>query len=170
MVHHAVGPQYGRLGGDEGDGGVDGRGSSMTESVRTQLSERTFEPRPSSIGEARRFVRGVAAGVATGVAAGSEDDVHSNLELATSELVTNAVEYGLQAPIAVSVAITPDAGLLSVRSARSSSGIADPSTWAGPLPAMRTGRGLAIVRAISDDVSVDSDDSTVTVHCTFRTG
>ena len=138
----------------------------MTEFVGTRLSERTFEPSPSSIGEARRFVREAAAGVA----AGREHDLHSDLELATSELVTNAVEYGLQAPIAVSVAITPTAVLLSVRSARSSSGIADPSTWAGPLPAMRTGRGLAIVRAISDDVAVDADDSTVTVHCTFRTG
>jgi hypothetical protein len=33
---------------------------------------------------------------------------------------------------------------------------------------VRTGRGLAIVRAITDEVAVDADDSTVTVHCTFR--
>jgi anti-sigma regulatory factor (Ser/Thr protein kinase) len=141
----------------------------MTGFVRTQPSERTFTPATSSIGEARQFVREVTAGV---VGDGAPE-LPGDLELAVSELVTNAVEYGLDAPITVSVTVTPANVLVSVRSARSSSAISDPSTWAGPLPAMRTGRGLAIVRAVSDAVAVEADDTTVTVHCSFdidRTG
>ena len=138
----------------------------MTEFAQAQLSERTFTATNSSIGSARRFVRDATADVMDG----REQDLRSDLELAVSELVTNAVEYGTDAPITVSVTVTPANVVVSVRSERSSSEIADPSTWAGPLPAMRTGRGLAIVRAISDDVAVDADDSTVTVRCTFRTG
>jgi anti-sigma regulatory factor (Ser/Thr protein kinase) len=70
--------------------------------------------------------------------------------------------------VTVRVAADTDALVVSVTSARSGPGIADPSTWAGPLPAMRTGRGLAIVRGLTDEVSVAADDTTVTVHCTFR--
>jgi anti-sigma regulatory factor (Ser/Thr protein kinase) len=136
----------------------------MTESMRTRATERTFSADTASIGEARRFVRHIAAESMNG----RGDDLLGDVELAVSELVTNAVEYGLDEPLAVKVAITPESIVVSVRSARTSSAIADPSTWAGPLPAMRTGRGLAIVRSVSDDVSVDADDSTVTVRCTFR--
>ena len=139
----------------------------MTESVGAQASERTFTAGTTSIGEARRFVREAAGAIGH---VGRANGLRNDLELAVSELVTNAVEYGLDEPIAVRVTISPATVVVSVRSARTSSEISDPSTWAGPLPAMRTGRGLAIVRSISDDVSVDADDSTVTVHCTFRTG
>jgi anti-sigma regulatory factor (Ser/Thr protein kinase) len=136
----------------------------MTESMNTRATERTFSADTASIGEARRFVRHIAAESMNG----RGDDLLGDVELAVSELVTNAVEYGLDEPVAVRVTIAPASIVVSVRSARTSSAIADPSTWAGPLPAMRTGRGLAIVRSVSDDVSVDADDSTVTVRCTFR--
>jgi anti-sigma regulatory factor (Ser/Thr protein kinase) len=136
----------------------------MTESVSTRATERIFSADTASIGEARRFVRDIAAESMNG----RRDDLLGDVELAVSELVTNAVEYGLDEPVAVSVTIAPASIVVSVRSARTSSAIADPSTWAGPLPAMRTGRGLAIVRSVSDDVSVDADDSTVTVRCIFR--
>jgi anti-sigma regulatory factor (Ser/Thr protein kinase) len=136
----------------------------MTQSMNTRATERIFSADTASIGEARRFVRDIAVASMNG----RGDDLLGDVELAVSELVTNAVEYGLDEPVAVRVTITPASIVVSVRSARTSSAIADPSTWAGPLPAMRTGRGLAIVRSVSDDVSVDADDSTVTVHSTFR--
>ena len=140
----------------------------MTESVSTQTTERTFAAETFSIGEARRFVRDTTAGAI--VHTGGERDVRSDVELAVSELVTNAIEYGSDGPVTVAVTVTPATVVVSVRSARTSSGIADPSTWAGPLPAVRTGRGLAIVRAVSDDVSVVADESVVTVDCTFHIG
>ncbi len=134
--------------------------------VGSSVTQRTFAGQTTSIGEARRFVRDAAAAVVDGAAVGGD------MELAVSELVTNAVEHGLEEPVTVAVAVTtdPPTVAISVRSARTPSGIADPSTWAGPLPAVRTGRGLAIVRSVSDEVSVEADDSTVTVHCTFRVG
>jgi anti-sigma regulatory factor (Ser/Thr protein kinase) len=136
----------------------------MTESVGIRATERTFSAETSSIRDARRFVRAATAESMNG----RGEHLGGDLELAVSELVTNAVEYGLDEPVTVTVTVTAASIVVSVRSARTSSGIADPSTWAGPLPAMRTGRGLAIVRSISDDVTVEADDSSVTVHCTFR--
>lgn len=136
----------------------------IVESSLPRVERRTFAGQNTSIGEARRFVRDVAAQVVDGA------DVGGDIELAVSELVTNAVEYGGEEPVTVAVELTadPPTVTISVRSVRTPSSIADPSTWAGPLPAVRTGRGLAIVRSISDHVSVDADESSVTVHCSFR--
>jgi len=131
-----------------------------------KVSERRFGGQTSSIRAARLFVRQAAAEVLD--LEGPESDLPGDLELAVSELVTNAIEHGLDEPVTVIVAATADTVVVSVRSVRTPSGIADPSTWASPLPAVRTGRGLAIVRSISDEVLVDADDAAVTVHCTFR--
>lgn len=132
-------------------------GSSVPEVCR-----RTFTGTTASIRDARIFVRNATSDVV------SNAELIGDLELAVSELVTNAVEYGLQEPVTVTVVASTHSIVLSVGSVRTSSEIAHPTMWAGPLPAMRTGRGLAIVRALSDDVSVDADDATVTVHCTFH--
>lgn|GEM_PF-1772024 len=131
-----------------------------------EVSERRFGGHTSSVRAARLFVRQAAAEVLD--LEGSESDLPGDLELVVSELVTNAIEHGLDEPVTVIVAATADTVVVSVRSVRTPSGIADPSTWASPLPAVRTGRGLAIVRSISDEVLVDADDAAVTVHCTFR--
>jgi len=131
-----------------------------------EVSERRFGGHTSSIRAARLFVRQATAEVLD--LEGPESDLPGDLELVVSELVTNAIEHGLDEPVTVTVAATADTVVVSVRSVRTPSGIADPSTWASPLPAVRTGRGLAIVRSISDEVLVDADDAAVTVHCTFR--
>lgn len=134
--------------------------------VNRVVAERRFTPDTSSIGAARRFAR-VSIGDAIDVV---DDDLAGDVELAVSELVTNAVEYGLDEPVTVRVAADSSTLVVSVSSARTGVEIADPLTWSGPLPAVRTGRGLAIVRAVTDEVSVDVDEATVTVHCTFRLG
>ncbi len=131
------------------------------EPATPDVAERQFTADTASIGAARRFVRGAVPGEV-------DDDLVGDVELAVSELVTNAVEYGLAELVTVRVAADEAALVVSVSSARTAAEIADPSMWAGPLPAKRTGRGLAIVRAITDEVSVEADQSTVTVHCTFR--
>jgi len=146
-------------------------GVESVDSVRVafetpEMSECTFGGQTSSIGAARLFVRRAAAEALD--LASPESDLRGDLELAVSELVTNAIEHGLGEPVTVIVSTTAGTVVVSVRSVRTPSGIADPSTWAGPLPTVRAGRGLAIVRAISDEVSVDADDATVTVHCMFR--
>jgi len=138
----------------------------MGGSETPEVSERRFSGQTSSIRAARLFVRQAAAEVLD--LAGPESGLPGDLELAVSELVTNAIEHGLEEPVTVIVAATAGNVVVSVRSVRTPSGIADPSTWASPVPAVRTGRGLAIVRSISDEVSVDADEATVTVHCTFH--
>lgn len=139
----------------------------MTDGSETpEVSVRMFGGQTSSIRAARLFVRQAAAEVLD--LAGPESELQDDLELAVSELVTNAIEHGLEEPVTVIVAATADTVVVSVRSVRTPAGIADPSTWASPLPTVRNGRGLAIVRSISDEVAVDADDATVTVHCTFR--
>ena len=141
-------------------------GKQTGERTGSNTDERRFAPDTSSIGAARRFVRERVRR-----SLGRRDvrpDLIGDVELVVSELVTNAVEYGFSEPVIVRVVAEPSALVVSVGSARSAAGIADPSTWAGPVPAMRTGRGLAIVRAVTDHVSVEADGSTMTVHCTFR--
>lgn len=128
-------------------------------------AERAFPSDTASIREARRFASMSTRELVDGL--DERSDLLGDVELAVSELVTNAVEYGLAEPVTIRVAVDAATLVVSISSARNAAGIADPTTWAGPLPAMRTGRGLAIVRAITDEVSVDADDSTVTVHCTF---
>jgi anti-sigma regulatory factor (Ser/Thr protein kinase) len=130
-----------------------------------QEAERAFPSDTASIREARRFASMSTRELVDGL--DERSDLLGDVELAVSELVTNAVEYGLAEPVTIRVAVDAATLVVSISSARNAAGIADPTTWAGPLPAMRTGRGLAIVRAITDEVSVDADDSTVTVHCSF---
>ena len=128
--------------------------------------ERRFASTTASIGAARRFVREYV-----GRSVGRREiraDLLGDVELAVSELVTNAVEYGLAEPVTVRVAADAGALVVSVGSARAPDGVADPSTWSGPRPAVRTGRVLAIVRAVTDRVSVESDATSTTVHCTFH--
>lgn len=120
----------------------------------------------------RRFVRTI-------VAPHVDDQTRlGDIELATSELVTNAVEYGDSAPVLVRVDTGPTQIVVSVASSiaptrsadrvkASALGHADRPSAAPPIT--RTGRGLAIVRAVSDLVEVDSDEATLTVTCTFRT-
>jgi anti-sigma regulatory factor (Ser/Thr protein kinase) len=137
-----------------------------TEAADPTTDERSFAPETSSVRAARRFVRDRVSRI-LGVD-GVRSELLGDVELAVSELVTNAVEYGRSEPVRVRVTARASSVVVSVASARAADAIGDPSTWSGPLPAVRTGRGLAIVRAITDEVAVDADDSTVTVHCTFR--
>ncbi len=82
------------------------------ELVNRALTEREFSPETSSIGAARRFAR-----VAVADAVADLDDVLAgDVELAVSELVTNAVEYGLGEPVAVRVAADSTTIVVSVSS------------------------------------------------------
>ena len=66
-----------------------------------EVSERMFGGQTSSIRAARLFVRQAAAEVLD--LAGPESDLQDDLELAVSELVTNAIEHGLEEPVTVTV-------------------------------------------------------------------
>lgn len=134
----------------------------MTQASRPSRSSSTFAGDTSSIREARIFVREQVA--ATSIGSGRSGD----MELAVSELVTNAIEHAHDEAITVSVDASASSVSVSVSSSYAGSDLDDPSTWAGPHPKARSGRGLAIVRAVSDDVLVSSDHDVLTVTCTFN--
>jgi anti-sigma regulatory factor (Ser/Thr protein kinase) len=98
------------------------------------------------------------------------DDVEriADIELVTSELVTNAVEHGEDHQVTVAVRTAIDAIVVSVTSSGSTRSLGEPASWAEPLPVDRSGRGLAFVRAVSDRVTVDIGEDTLTVNCEFR--
>jgi anti-sigma regulatory factor (Ser/Thr protein kinase) len=136
--------------------------STRAASERPEVKQQSFAPVTSSIAETRRFVRECVAPLVT-------DRIRlGDIELATSELVTNAVEHGAHDPVTVGVETTANAIVVAVTSSRASGAMGEPSSWSGPLPAMRTGRGLAIVRAVSDEIEVDAGDDALTIRCTFR--
>lgn len=132
-------------------------GSPMSSTV-----EATFAGATESIRDARLFVREQIAASSVG------GERSSDMELAVSELVTNAIEHAHDDSITVAVETHPVSVTVSVSSSYSGSDLADPTTWSGPVPTMRSGRGLAIVRAVSDEVVVMASDDILTVTCTFR--
>jgi anti-sigma regulatory factor (Ser/Thr protein kinase) len=99
---------------------------------------------------------------AAGAAWGRRDDVL----LVTSELVTNAVEYGGGDDVEVDVAVTDADVTLQVTSALTGS-IDDPAMWVGPAAAGPSGRGLMIVRSLVDEVTVSDDDGWLAISCVF---
>lgn len=125
-----------------------------------QGGERDFVSVPESIGDARDFIRGVLRDDA--VAPGIIDDV----TLVVSELVTNAVGHGSGGPVTVRIETAPDEVVCVVRS--TGGPLPDPATWRSPGVSGRTGRGLAIVRALADAVEVEVDGSSVVLRCRFR--
>jgi len=95
------------------------------------------------------------------------DEVAADLQLATSELVTNAYEHGATAPVVVAVYVENGCASVSVRShQRPGARVAEVADWSIADPAQLAGRGLGIVRAIADDLEVATERSalTITVH------
>lgn len=130
--------------------------------------ERTVvvEAKPQSV----RAVRGLARAHALALALTAERT--ADVELAVSELVTNAVEYGdgtdihvtivpTEADLTVAVRSTTD----ETRSASTAAETASPSTKL--MPHSRAGRGLRIVASVADEVTIASDGPWLTVSCRF---
>ncbi|MFV0308679.1 MAG: ATP-binding protein [Desertimonas sp.] len=109
--------------------------------------------RPESVALARRRVRCFL--VERAVPAHVVVDV----ELVTSELVTNALRHGGLGEVDVEVRVRERVDVtLRVVSDGSSMAIPPVATWATPTELTASGHGLAIVRRLSDDVGVDGDD------------
>lgn len=115
---------------------------------------------PESIGEARDFIRGVLRGDAV------DEETIDDVTLAVSELVTNAVRHGSGGSVAVRIETTPEEVVCVVRS--TGGPLPDPATWTSAGVNGPTGRGLAIVRALADDVVAEVDGPFVELRCSFR--
>ena len=90
--------------------------------------------------------------------------VIDDVVLATSELVTNAIEHGTGADIGVTLDANSDRIELSV--AAPSGGHPDAAATM-PSAEARRGRGLAVVAAISDRLTFERSDGTNRVVCVF---
>lgn len=111
---------------------------------------------------ARRFVRGFALPYL-------DNDRLSDVELVTSELVTNALEHRTAdaADAAVEVCVGLGKDVLDVSVAAPSADL--PTIDVGGVPVTaRRGRGLFIVSALCDNVAVSASEDLVRVSCRFH--
>jgi anti-sigma regulatory factor (Ser/Thr protein kinase) len=111
----------------------------------------------SNVSTARRFVAAALDGHAP-------KQVVGDLQLAASELVTNALEHGAAEPVVVSVNAGDHAASLRVTShQRPNTQIADVSHWHIADPERLAGRGLGIVRALADELDVSSEGDALVI-------
>jgi anti-sigma regulatory factor (Ser/Thr protein kinase) len=109
---------------------------------------------------ARHFVRHE-------VAAGADDTLTADLELATSELVSNAIEHGAAG---VTVIVHDDGTGVAVTVENECADpdiVGDVDSWTIAGPFAPGGRGLGIVRAVSDHVDLSHDGSRVSITARF---
>ena len=78
-------------------------------------------------------------------------DIVDDLALVVAELMTNAVEHGSGRRVIVEIEIHPDVVSITVDH-DGAADLGDPSSWTMPPKETRSGRGLALVRSLVDDV------------------
>lgn len=127
---------------------------------RAKTIRREFSAVASSIGEARDAVRSSLQ--RSHVA----DAQIADVLLAVSELVSNALEHGDGAPISLIVESSERLIVAAVTSTGPE--ISAPVTWESPEAESPRGRGLTIVRAIADQVTVETNGAASTVTCRFE--
>ena len=87
-------------------------------------------------------------------------------ELIVSELVTNAIVHGPPGSVVVEVGHDDDGVRMAVTSPAPPNDVDSPGEWSLPDAGALGGRGLAIVRALADDVHVRSDHERLTIAVT----
>ena len=121
-------------------------------------SRMELDPRLENLATARRFVRERLDDAPPGVVA--------DIEIIASELLTNAVEHGPPGPLSIAVVRHDSTVSLTVDSPRPDPHLPAPETWAMADVNEITGRGLAIVRRLADDVSVDQTATSLSITAT----
>jgi len=104
----------------------------------------------AQVAAARRFVRRLLADSVP-------LDISSDLQLVASELFTNAVEHGASATVEVAVESTPEFAGVSVVSVGPSGTVGPVIDWSVADSDAANGRGLGIVRKLSDELIVERD-------------
>jgi anti-sigma regulatory factor (Ser/Thr protein kinase) len=100
----------------------------------------------SDVAAARRFVRQALTGI--------DPEVSADLQLVTSELMTNAIEHAASPHVTVELEIHDGEVVLTVTS-HGSAPLAPVESWVPAPPDARAGRGLAIVRELATEVEVE---------------
>jgi anti-sigma regulatory factor (Ser/Thr protein kinase) len=95
--------------------------------------------------------------------------IADDVQLVTSELVTNALVHGRAGWIDVEVAVDPTKDvILSVTNTGPAGAIPPVAEWRSPHALAPGGRGLGIVRRLCDEVEVRGDADLATVVCRRR--
>lgn len=121
-----------------------------------------FLPIPKHARLARRYAVHVLDSL--GIPAGSE--LSDSAELIVAELAANAIRHGRPDPrgrFIVAILLDPAdgaPGTLRIEVGSSGAGTLTPANIAFPGPAAESGRGLALVRALSRELAVLTDHST----------
>jgi anti-sigma regulatory factor (Ser/Thr protein kinase) len=119
--------------------------------------------RSKDISVARRFVRTTLRDIVPA-------HVAADMELITSELVTNAVRHGSREPLVVTV--HADRRVTSVTIEHEHDQLDDIpriAEWEIPDPELPSGRGLGLVRALSDEVTVGVHGDTLSITASVAT-
>jgi anti-sigma regulatory factor (Ser/Thr protein kinase) len=99
----------------------------------------------------------------------SDDELLQDMSVVVSELASNALDGGDPGEPGAEVRADVDGDVVNlVVSNRIPDGVTDIRRWDLDDPLRGGGRGLMIVRAYTDSLSVDSTGGTVSVRCTRR--
>jgi serine/threonine-protein kinase RsbW len=131
--------------------------------------ELKFGARPENLALARLALAGV------GAVAGASDAVVADLKLAVTEACTNAIQHayhpGSDHRTTVSVRYRIDGGTLEVEVEDDGRGFDPDDPGAGSLEnGDNQGMGLMIIRSLTDEVEIESDDSGSRIAFVKRVG
>jgi len=126
-----------------------------------RLDERVFAAKTETIHAARQFVRNL--GEAIEIQPPTLDDI----ELATSELVSNAIEHGSGDDYQIRLATSSNRFVIEVISTHNGTTLGTPTEWTTSDPELPTGRGLGLVSAVSADVWVQHTGDRMIIGCEF---
>jgi anti-sigma regulatory factor (Ser/Thr protein kinase) len=142
------------------------RGKEATEVAESRTGSRLdlqVAARARSVGEARRAVASFLS--ASAVPSVVVDDI----ELVTSELVTNAVVHPVPSDHPIRICVSVGAAvMLEVAHHGPSTALPPVETWQMAAPAEPSGRGLGIVRRLCDEVQVSQEGGWAVVACGRR--
>lgn len=100
---------------------------------------------------------------------GADGQTVEKASLIASELAANAIQAAPGVPYELRIRIVdPKAAALSVRNHSGGGSVPSPDRWRPVDAAAISGRGLAIVDSLSDEVTVEVDGDQVTVTAWFQ--
>lgn len=122
------------------------------------MFSRSFRAAPAELADLREHLRGWLEENGVG------EDVERGVVLAVSEAAANAVEhaYGCDGAGIVTVMARFAGDRLEIT-------VRDAGAWREPRPDTDRGRGLSIMRASVDDVSIEHEDAATVVRMSQRT-
>lgn len=120
-----------------------------------RASSITLDADTASVPVARRFVRRTLGPVADAHDDPAAAAVVADMELVSSELVTNAIEHGDGPSVHLAVGCDDGRVTVEVTSRGNTDEVGPAEEWQIADIESITGRGLGIVRELSDDVTVE---------------